>query len=138
MSKLRPRNFPTFLLEGLYAVAQAGEEKYGTYDFLNRDYTVNDHLDALKRHLMRYEDPKQSDLDEDSNRSHLYHVAWRALVAAYVAENRPNLDDRYSPKKEPNVEWETIENSNQENLSEKIYLANMYGHKISLGEKNDK
>jgi len=95
MSKLRWRNFPLWLLEGLIEVAQMGEGKYGTYDFLKKDYTINDHLDALKRHLMRFENPKESDLDEESNRCHLFHVAWRALVAAYVYEHKPQLDDRF-------------------------------------------
>lgn len=98
MKKLRPRNFPTFLLEDLFQVASIGEEKYGTYDYLEQDYTVNDHLDALKRHLIRYEDPNQSDLDEDSERLHLYHVAWRALIAAHVQKTNSKLDDRYKGK----------------------------------------
>jgi len=95
MSKLRCRNFPTWLLEGLYKVAEMGEGKYGTYDFLQKDYTVNDHLDALKRHLMKFEDPRESDTDDESQQLHLFHVAWRALIAAYVCKYKPNLDDRY-------------------------------------------
>jgi hypothetical protein len=93
--KLRPRNFPMWLLNDLFVVASMGEEKYGTYDYLEKDYTVNDHLDAAKRHLMRYEDPHQSDNDHESHVSHLYSVAWRCLVAAYVQKYKPHLDDRY-------------------------------------------
>lgn len=95
MTRLRWRNFPLFLLEGLIIVASAGEKKHGMLDYLNKDYTVNDHLDALKRHLMRYESPYEADTDEDSGELHLYNVAWRALVAAYVAKNKPHLDDRW-------------------------------------------
>lgn len=97
MKKLRWRNFPLWLLEDLISVASMGEDKYGTYDYLEQDYTVNDHLDALKRHLMRYENPEESDFDHESNRLHLYHVAWRALVAAFVHKSKPHLDDRYRP-----------------------------------------
>lgn len=93
--KLRWRNFPLWLLEDLIKVASMGEEKYGTYDFLEKDYTVNDHLDAAKRHMMRYENPHESDLDDESNISHLFHCAWRCIVAAFVAKFKPHLDDRY-------------------------------------------
>jgi hypothetical protein len=97
-TRLRWRNFPMFLLRGLIEVAQMGEEKYGTYDFLKKDYTVNDHLDALKRHLMKFEDPLDSDFDHESKQLHLYHVAWRALVAAFVREQKSHLDDRFRVK----------------------------------------
>ena len=102
--KTRWRNFPLWLMEGLIDVAQMGEGKYGLYDFLEKDYTVNDHLDALKRHLMKFESPKHSDLDHESNKLHLYHIAWRALVAAYVMENKPQLDDRFKCEEKKDVQ----------------------------------
>lgn len=93
--KLRWRNFPLFLIEGVIRVSGLGENKYGTYDFLEKEYTVNDHLDALKRHLLRFEDPNQSDYDHESKELHLYHVAWRAMVAGFVMKFKPDLDDRW-------------------------------------------
>lgn len=93
--KLRWRNFPMWLLEDLIKVASMGEDKYGTYDYLEKDYTVNDHLDAAKRHLMRFENPNESDLDHESGVSHLFHSAWRLMVAAFVAKFKPHLDDRW-------------------------------------------
>ncbi len=96
--KLRWRNFPLFLIRGVIEVAQMGEDKYGTYDYLQKEYTINDHLDSLKRHLMGFENPHESDLDYESKKLQLFHVAWRAIVAAYVYETRPDLDDRFKIK----------------------------------------
>lgn len=93
--KTRCRNFPTFLLRGLFEVSEMGEEKYGTYDFLNGKLTVNDHLDSLKRHMIKLEDPNVSDFDHESKKLHAYHMAWRALMTAYTIENHPELDDRF-------------------------------------------
>jgi hypothetical protein len=92
--KLRWRNFPLFLIRPLVEVGQQGEAKYGTYNFL-KGLTVNDTLDSLKRHLDKFEDPSQSDIDEETNVNHLASVAWNALVALYMIKTRPDLDDRY-------------------------------------------
>lgn len=92
-NKLRWRNIPLFLLKGLVEVGQFGESKYDTYNFL-KGLKVNDTLDSLMRHLDSVQDPSKSDLDNESKCHHLYHVAWNALVAAYMIENRPDLDDR--------------------------------------------
>lgn len=100
--KLRWRNFPLWLIEPLIHVASFGEDKHGMYDFLQEKYTVNDHLDALKRHLMKLEDPNQSDIDDESKKNHAYHIAWRALIAAYVIETYPQSDDRYKGNKKEN------------------------------------
>jgi len=78
----------------LAQVAQYGEEKYDMYNFL-KGGSQNQYLDCIKRHLDAYEDPKQSDLDPESRISHLGHVAWNALVAIYMLENFPELDDRF-------------------------------------------
>lgn len=91
--KLRWRNFPMFLMRGLIQVGQMGEVKYNTYNFM-KGLPVSDTLDSLMRHLDAIQDPLQPDLDTESNLSHLYHVAWNALVAAWMIENRPDLDDR--------------------------------------------
>lgn len=96
--KLRWRNFPMFLIRPLAQVAQYGEGKYAMYNFL-KGGSQNQYLDSLKRHLDSYEDPKQSDLDSESQLNHLYHVAWNALVGAYMLENFPELDDRFKLEK---------------------------------------
>lgn len=92
-NKLRWRNFPRFLLRGLIKVGEFGETKYDTYNFL-KGLPVNDTLDSLERHLDAVTDPNQSDYDKESKQHHLYHVAWNALVAVWMIENRPDLDDR--------------------------------------------
>lgn len=91
--KLRWRNIPRFMLRGLVQVGMFGETKYETWNFL-KGLPVSDTIDSLERHLDAITDPNQSDVDEESQLNHLYHVAWNALVAAYMIENRPDLDDR--------------------------------------------
>lgn len=92
--KLRWRNFPMFLIRPMIRVGQFGETKYATFNFL-KGLPVLDTLDSMKRHLDDFEDPTKSDIDPESKCHHLAHVAWNALVALYMIENRPDLDDRY-------------------------------------------
>lgn len=100
-NKLRWRNFPMFLMEPLVEVGAKAElwegnpnGKYPTYNFLS-GLSVSDNLDALKRHLMKFESPYHPDLDEETKVNHLAHIAWNALVALHVLKTRPELDDRY-------------------------------------------
>lgn len=99
--KLKHHTFPKFLFRPLIAVAHFGATKYAAFNFL-KGLSVNECLDSLDRHLDKLSDPKQSDydiIDEDgkpgSKEHHLAHVAWNALVALYMIQNRPDLDDRY-------------------------------------------
>lgn len=96
--KLRWRNFPMFLLKPLMEVAQYGEGKYDMYNFL-KGGSQNQYLDCIKRHLEKYENPFEDDLDDESKVSHLAHTAWNALVAIYMLEHHPELDDRYKISK---------------------------------------
>jgi len=97
-SKLRWRNFPPFLIRPLIEVGQQGEKKYGTYNFL-KGQTINNCLDSLMRHLDAFVDPDQPDNDTESGITHLGHIAWNSLVAAYMMKTRPDLDDRYKGEK---------------------------------------
>ena len=104
--KTRWRNFPMFLLKPLMQVAQHGEGKYSMYNFL-KGGSQNQYLDSIKRHIMKYEDPTQDDRDiidemgqPGSEINHLAHVAWNALVAIYMLENHPELDDRFKIEKD--------------------------------------
>jgi len=92
--KLRWRNFPRFLTRPLAQVAQYGEGKYETFNFLKGGDQLQ-YLDCIDRHLDSYTDPKQDDLDPESRVNHLAHVAWNALVAIYMLENHPKLDNRF-------------------------------------------
>lgn len=99
--KLRWRNFPMFLMEPVIRVGSFAEKregnpngKYETFNFL-KGMQVNDCMDSLKRHLMKFESPYENDNDEESTESHLAHIAWNALVALHMLKTRPELDDRY-------------------------------------------
>lgn len=95
--KLRWRNFPLFLVEPLMEVGHHGESKYSTFNYLN-GMSMSDSLDSLKRHLMKFESPYESDFDEESKLNHLSHLAWNALVALHMYKTRPDLDDRFKIK----------------------------------------
>lgn len=119
--KLRWRNFPMFLFKPVIEVAQFGEEKYDTFNFLKGAPTL-DSLDSLKRHLEKFENPFESDLDEESLKNHMAHVAWNALFILYTLENHPELDDRYKPcpqKTETEVNLNILEekSNNSKSLS---------------------
>ena len=108
-SKLRWRNFPMFLMEPVIEVGAKAEKtadnpegKYPTFNFLN-GLEMNDTLDSLKRHLMKFESPYHSDIDEESQCNHLAHIAWNALVALHMLKTRSDLDDRFKLP-EPKVE----------------------------------
>lgn len=92
--KVRWRNFPLWLARPLADVGTKGELKYGTFNFLDGQMVANC-MDSLYRHAEKADDPKHSDYDEESGLHHLAHVAWNALVALYMIENRPDLDDRF-------------------------------------------
>lgn len=100
-NKLRWRNFPLFLMRPLAEVGAVAEKrpgnpkgKYETFNFL-KGLSVLDNMDSLHRHLDKFIDPDQSDIDEESGCHHLAHVAWNALVTLYFIKTRPDLDDRY-------------------------------------------
>jgi len=102
--KLRWRNFPPFLLRPLMEVAQYGETKYKTFNFLD-GMTCLDSMDCTMRHIDDFMDPMQSDYDLDktvdgklvkgSQCHHLAHAAWNLLVCLFFMLTRPELDDRW-------------------------------------------
>lgn len=93
-NKLRWRNFPKFLIRPLIEVAHFGETKYTTFNFL-KGQTVLDCMDSADRHMDKFIDPNQPDIDPESGCHHLAHCAWNCLVALYMIKTRPDLDDRY-------------------------------------------
>jgi hypothetical protein len=92
--KLKWHNFPLFLIRPMIMVAHYGASKYATWNFL-KGAPITQYMDCMKRHLDAFEDPTQDDLDAESKINHLAHVAWNALVAVWVLENKPELDDRF-------------------------------------------
>ena len=92
--KLRWRNVPMFLFEPVIEVGQFGEGKYDTFNFL-KCFPVNDTMDSLKRHLTAFENPFESDMDKESLKNHMAHVAWNALLILHTLKVHPEMDDRY-------------------------------------------
>src|SRR5512133_2700691 len=92
-----------FLMRPLAQVGQFGEEKYSTFNFL-KGASINQYLDCAKRHIDAFEDPFQPDDAEDSKLGHLAHASWNLLVAAWVLEYHPELDDRWKPDKKTESE----------------------------------
>lgn len=119
--KLRWRNFPLFLVEPLIEVGHFGEKKYKTFNFLD-GLGMNDTLDCMKRHLMKFESPYWPDIDEESKCNHLAHVAWNALVALHMLKARTDLDDRWKPTF---IDSDTIEAAIDENLPDNIIRVEM-------------
>lgn len=99
--KLSWRYFPLSLVEPLMEVGAKGALKYPAFNFL-KGMKVEDCMDSLKRHLMKFESHEHSDNDEETGLNHMAHCAWNALVICYMIKTRPDLDDRY--KGEPNVD----------------------------------
>lgn len=98
--KLRWRNFPMFLVEPLVEVGAHAElregnpnGKYPTLNFL-KGLKVQDTLDSMKRHLVKFDNPYLSDFDDETKCNELAHIAWNALVALYTIKYKPELDDR--------------------------------------------
>jgi len=96
--KLRWSTFPKSLLKPVIEVSHFGATKYDDFNFL-KGLPVRDTLDSLERHLDSTLDPEQSDYDVESKSHHLAHVAWNALVALYMINSRPDLDDRWKGSK---------------------------------------
>lgn len=102
-NKLRWRNLPMFLIRPMVEVGAKAEKhegnpegKYETFNFL-KGLRALDTIDSLKRHLDKFEDPTEPDIDEESKCHHLAHIAWNALVLLYMIKTRPELDDRWKP-----------------------------------------
>lgn len=114
-----------FLMEPVIRVGSFAEKregnpngKYETFNYLKGMY-VNDCMDSLKRHLMKFESPYHPDVDEETMESHLAHVAWNALVALHMLQTRPELDDRYKLE-QPKEEIKVVDESYLAELGEKV------------------
>lgn len=86
-------------LEFQKGAAQAlgfGANKYGRHNFREGiDYSRL--IAAALRHLNQYN--AGMDNDDESGLSHLSHAAASLNMLMWMAANRPDLDDRYKPKK---------------------------------------
>lgn len=86
------REFADALL-AIVEVSQHGEETHPGADCTSwrATYTVEEQLDAMMRHKLRYDQGKEID---DSQLPQLAHIAWRAMAALQRALDDANLTSR--------------------------------------------
>ena len=83
---------PSFL-EGVASVLSFGAQKYDAHNW-RKGIEVSRLIAAAYRHIGTYN--KGIDLDDESGLNHLYHAACCLMFASWIAENRPEFDDRYT------------------------------------------
>ncbi len=98
---------PMELIEPLFELAMArvlgfGAAKYTTAAASGRDnwkkgIPIRDLIGSMKRHLAAW--ARGIDNDEESSESHLAHLAVNAMFAFWLAQMRPDLDDRDGVKR---------------------------------------
>lgn len=72
----------------------AGAKKYDDHNW-RKGYEWSKSLAALHRHLRQFEDPTESDFDEETGSNHLVAVAWHALTLLVFYSQHKEFDDRY-------------------------------------------
>lgn len=87
---------PKFLIE-LADLMTRSADKYGRWNFANgQPYTMP--YDSMMRHITSFMNGE--DLDNESGKSHLLHIAANAMIMwttqEYRVKENPELDDRFS------------------------------------------
>lgn len=85
--------------EEVARVLATGEAKYGISNW--RGLTVERLLDAVKRHILELE--KSNDYDHETDLHHAAHAASGLMFIRWIAENRPEQDDRRWASRVPRV-----------------------------------
>ena len=118
--------------EAVWGMANAfthGANKYGDHNFKEGiEYTRL--ADACMRHLTAFIDGE--DLDNESGNCHIDHALASLGMLKYMMENKPEMDDRYKPT---STEVKIGDGQDYAEMAEKVYLANMSGYKINMGDK---
>jgi hypothetical protein len=78
-----------------------GAKKYDAHNFKG-GIKYSRLLDAALRHIIAWSEGQ--DLDEESKHSHLAHASATIAMLIWMAENRPDLDDRYKPERKSSNE----------------------------------
>lgn len=86
---------PTTAIRELADVMRLGANKYGAYNWREKNVSASVYYDAALRHLMAWFDGE--DKDQESGRSHLAHAMACCTICIDAMENGSFIDDR--PKK---------------------------------------
>lgn len=95
--KLRYDLIPPEALEALAAICTMGADKYDEHNW-EKGMSWSRIIGALLRHL--YEWIKGNEIDDESGKSHLWHVLWNAAALVTYEQRKVGTDDR----------WVTIQN----------------------------
>jgi hypothetical protein len=74
-----------------------GAAKYGRYNWRNNEVNASTYVSAIMRHLMAWQTGE--DIDPESGRSHLAHIAAGCNILMDSAKHGTLIDDR--PKSQP-------------------------------------
>jgi len=88
---------PVAAMEETAYVHQLGSNKYGAMNWRATGVSANTYIAAILRHLNAYREGE--DLDPESGRSHIAHIAANANILLDAAACDTLVDDRY---KKPN------------------------------------
>lgn len=97
---------PDFLME-MAKVGDFGTKKYAEEDWRDNDaIMVKVRLDSLARHVAKFNSNNFSDLDHETNISHLAHAAFNCMMIWWIAKYRSERDNRYkgAPVSQPNTD----------------------------------
>jgi len=97
---------PAVALEETAWVHGLGAEKYGRYNWRSRDVCASTYVSAILRHLMAWQEGQ--DMDPESGRSHLAHIAAGCNILMDASANLRLVDDRPSTLSRRCVEQETL------------------------------
>lgn len=90
-----------FLME-MAKVGDFGCRKYAEEDWRDNDYVkVKERIDSLKRHVAKFSSSHFSDLDEETQLSHMAHAAFNCMMVYWIAKHRAERDNRYKKAKPP-------------------------------------
>jgi hypothetical protein len=90
--KLRWGLVPFSALSPMVRVLEFGAEKYDDHNW-KKGLTRVEICESLLRHLYAYMEGE--DNDQESGLPHIGHIQCNALFLSYMAEKRPDLDNRF-------------------------------------------
>lgn len=91
VGKVDLTTLPYNSLVAIAKIREFGNKKYGSRWVWREKSTSPDiYVQAMLRHLFKYTDPNESDIDEESGMHHLWHVGCGALFAIAILEDNKN------------------------------------------------